>query len=866
VMDFYTDQQNQMAKKVIRNTIFAAFDIQDEALVNRIHNDAMTEADKTLLGETYAHIVAAKELRKIKGPYFPLMRHGDWVMRATLKVTPPSNPDVRPIEPNVFDFKNRKEAIAWAEKQDTHTSIEVVHVDPATGELFFTDPDTEQQVKVTAKDVEGEKRFRVTVQNKHVEFFETQAEAEQAAALFENDANYENVNAQAKAFERRDFTVDMSSMQMRSLMLSLEKRAGFSKLTPRQQTELRQTLKEMSVRFLGSNRIQSRRLPRGYVEGASNDLVRNMYTYAKGTAGYLARLDHQPDIDAALKELVQTYGDYDKDTSIGRSTITNEVQRRIEKATAFEDISMFNGWAQRVLTASFTSHLLSPAYSIINGLQPAMLTLPQLSARYGVARASHMMIKAYNDIGAMNVARGGMAATFHAVRRPNDAPSSYISDIKSRLKEQRERDLIDYLVIVGSIDPDAGLEVSRLAEASKGVQGQVDKGLHWLQGVARAMPRSVETINRSVSALAAYRMEYERTGDHDAAVLYAQETTNMTQGLYSHTNAPTIFNHPLGRLTLQFKKYGQLIYGMIGHNIGKAIRNVEPGDRAEALRTLAFIGATHVALAGALGLPTEPIKWLVMGANMAGVTDLTWSDVENAQRRMASNWLGTGLGEIATRGLPRVFGLDLSSRVGLNDVFTFGEPKTEKPEDVWAYLGQLVGGAPGSVIMDTLEGSRDIWAGNFVEGLEKAIPAKIITDGIKAYRVTMEGKKSAAGYQTFEPYNAVEAGLQVVGLRTAREAEASEQRRQFYSQSTRETATRNDWMHRWVDATPNERARLWGQIEKWNKGRAKDQRLSRSELESYKKRRRTENVVSGIRMTKRDKSIYQGTLDTYNLR
>src|SRR5262249_26039193 len=159
-------------------------------------------------------------------------------------------------------------------------------------------------------------------------------------------------------------------------------------------------------------------------------------------------------------------------------------------------------------------------------------------------------------------------------------------------------------------------------------------------GVARQMPQAIEMMNRAVTALATYRLEVARGLSHEDAMVKAQENVNNTQGLYSATNAAPIFNHPVAKLTLQFKKYGQMMYHLLGSNIGKAMYGATREQKAEAIKTLIGIAATHTAVAGALGLPTEPIKAMLMAANITGLTSTTWSDVENKVREYAAQHLG----------------------------------------------------------------------------------------------------------------------------------------------------------------------------------------------------------------------------------
>ena len=50
-----------------------------------------------------------------------------------------------------------------------------------------------------------------------------------------------------------------------------------------------------------------------------------------------------------------------------------------------------------------------------------------------------------------------------------------------------------------------------------------DQWLSFFEGISRQLRLAVESVNRAVSALAAYRLEMKRSGDHEASVRYAQE-------------------------------------------------------------------------------------------------------------------------------------------------------------------------------------------------------------------------------------------------------------------------------------------------------------------------------------------------------
>jgi hypothetical protein len=858
-MKFFTDQQNAMSLGIIKNRILKVMGINDDALARRIHEGRTVDTDADLVGgeDVLETIKEAKELAKIEGPYFPLMRRGDHVVRATYTVEAPAG--ATKIADNEFEFsgpKAREKALEFAKKQDTRPTVVSRWVDKNTGEKHFADG-----TKVTKQDQDAEQRFRVRVQDSHVEFFDSAAEA-QVAALELAKSGMHVKGVEERRFEPGDRQADMLSTQMRHMVEGLKKRDGYKDLDAKQKNELIQTLNEASIRFLGSTRIQSRRLPRRYVEGASNDLTRNTLEYAQSSSGYLAKLEHQPDLEEAMKVMRDAVTqDEHKNKSLGRSAIANEVERRVAASSSFEEGGKWSAIGRRLMTVSFLDKLFSPAFNIINSMQPAMVTMPTLAARYGVGKSFDAVSRAYRDISGLGIVKKGLVDTVKKAKDGQAKTSDLFADIKKNLSA-KEREMIDYLAERGVVDPDAGMEIAGLIKQRSGILGRVDTGLSYMEGVARQMPQAIEMINRSVTAIATYRLEVGRGASHEKAMRAAQESVNNTQGLYSTTNAAPIFNHPVAKLSLQFKKYGQMMYHLLGSNIGKALRNAEPGDRADAIKTLTGIVATHVAMAGALGLPTEPFKYLLMGAQAAGLTTTGWGDVENKVREQAANYFGKTGGEILTRGLPRAIGIDLSTRVGLDSMSSFGEPKSNKDSDVKSWMFDTLAGAPAALVGDWVRGMNALTSGDFVKAGELMVPMKFASDSIKAYRLATEGKKGATGKETMAPYSPIEAAVRAVGFTPAREAEQSAKNSAFYSASKKEGEERTQLMGKWVSAKPSDKLSAWKSIQSWNKGKPRDAQITMSDLSRAAARRQKEGDKT--RTTKRDQYIMNRADSTYN--
>lgn len=818
--DTLTETQNKIAYGLTEKVLQAAGH-SDPELARRFFERKATPEDRALVGEIVAdHIERAGELAKIEGPYFNLARRGDWVVQGTYEVTSPSNG--KKIGDNVVEFMTRDEAIAYAESQDLRPTINRVIIDEKTGKTYFTDDDG-TQVKATKADPGAAERYRVTVQNKHVEFFHSKKEA-RAAAVELRKAGVKIKDVEPKRFERDAANSDMLSDQMRSLAATLERQQAYSSLTDAQKSELKKTLNEASLRFLASTRIQSHRLPRRYVQGASRDLTLNTYDYVDSASGYLAKLDTQLELETAMRQMEKAVGalsDRGVGLGSGARAISNEISDRVLNVDYDLDNGVIAGISNRVMMMNFINHLASPFYSVLQTMQVGMLTWPKLMADYGEARASLHLAKAYYDIGALRTGVKGIADTAKAVAAVSTPGRSYVDDIKARLKNANEKKMIDDLISLGVIDADAGFEVNRLSRKDSRAIRAVDATLGYFSGIARQAPQAIEAINRSVTALAAYRMEFAKSKDYAKALRAAQETVELTQFNLSASNAAPVFRNPVGRLLLQFKKYGQNVYFLLGRELGRSIRPMNKGDRAKAVKALVYLGLTHQAMAGMMGLPWEPVKLLVMGLSAAGLSDDEWEDWED--------WAQENFSESFLYGLPRLVDMNLSPRVGMSDLMLYGEPgDLSDRESVKSWMFDLLVGPSAGSAQDILSGVNAIGSGKFLEGIEKLVPVKVIGDGIRAVRELDEGK-----------FDVSDAILRTIGVQSARQANIQEKRGDSIDKSQEIKRKKNAIIKDWIAAdTRAEKVKIIARMREYNRDAGKRDQLSLRYLDNIKRRDR----------------------------
>lgn len=794
--DQLTATQNEMTKGVISN-IFKMVGINDPAMVKRFHEGNETTADLARLGpELAAHLEKANGLRLIEGPYFNLGRRGNFVVRGKYTIKAP--PGAKLIGENVVEFKNRKEAEKWVGAQDLNTRLASTYIDKNTGSEFGTDKDG-TQVRISKKDTDAIQVFRAIVQNEHVEFHETRSEAERAHKQLKADGLIMR-EVEDRKYERKNNSAELVSSQYRALMETLDARSATSGLTDGQKAEVRKVLGEFSMRMLAGTRVQSHRIPRRNIEGASTDLVRNTFDYVDQASGYLARLDTQPTIDAAMdafEKKVEELSAKDKGGE-GARALLNEFSRRVYDATPWEDDGAFTGIVHRATSVAFLYNLASPGYSFINSMQVGMYTLPILSGDFNPVSATYQLNKAYRDIGGLRVAGSGLADTARAAVGKTVTGDHLVDDIMGRLKGKNadnERAMIQHLADYGFIDADGGLEVARVLKTDAStLSGKFDTAMQYADNLARAMPQSIEAINRSVTALAAYRMSFAKFGEHARAVQYAMDVVNDTQAVMSNSNAAPVFNHPIGRISLQFKKFGQMTYYLLGKNIGRSLRPMEKGERRKGLTSLAYLTASHVAMAGVLGLPFEALKLGLALFSGLGVVDISYEEwqeevLQFLQEITGDDDTGEMLAFGVTRGLPGGWAFDLNARLGLDSLLTFGEPDGNTSDDFKVYILDTVAGPVGRYAGNVAGAMADMVSGDFSKVASDVIPFKMLADTARAYNGTESGSMTNQ-----------EAVLRVFGLSGAHQANANRERGIEFAQRNREAAQRSKLITDYLNA------------------------------------------------------------------
>lgn len=818
--NWFRDTQNKLTRENVSKLLDAVktgLTPQQRAdLTTKITRGRLDDADKALIDDPvlFKAMQHASELRVIDGIYFPLMRHGEYIVITKDKVENLHGGKL--VEENVIEWRapNEKAAKQMYQKfADDPKSPDVTSV----GMVRYEIPSGKVLSAADAKGVPHEIGFRARLNTKGVNFFESQREARRfiREARESDQFDFVSPNFLRKSDPKRQD--ELTSPQVRAILDTIGRRDDIS---DGQKNLLSGVMKEAAIRQMSGNRIQQRSLPRRNIKGASENTARNVVMYGQAAGNYLGRIKHMDAIREAIDDMEEQNKTGNAKNRQAREQVIDEVTKRAY-SNAQDELELPR-WVQDAYVLSYLYRLFSPAYSIINGMQPWMVTAPVLGGEYGNLRATAALGNAYRTVGALGLTGSGLANTGRAakgVRQITLDTTDLIKSMRDNITKnaaspaeaQRLLEVIDEAVSRGKIEPNAGQEIA--AAAGTGAGG-FRKGLASIDRVARQLPQAVEAVNRSVTLVAAYRLHFAASGDHKQSLERAFDMMMSTQGDYSVQNNPRFFKHPLLKPALQFKKYalmmGNLLVDLFRRGLGK---NPSREDRKAALKTLGNIGAMQIVMAGTLGLPAiEIIKVGAMVAASVGLGD-GWEDLEREWRDLLDQSFGKDWGEALATGLVgKAIGIDLSKRLSLADLAIYGEPKEYNEEGAYAYAARTALGAPGSMVADWFKGlkhARDAAFndGSWLKAAETMIPVKLAADISKA----------VGGYNKRD-MDLGDAVKQVAGFRSRRLAEEG------YQTGVRVAAVRDltekakDLSRRYVNAeTKAELMKLRAQIAAHNK-------------------------------------------------
>jgi len=468
---------------------------------------------------------------------------------------------------------------------------------------------------------------------------------------------------------------------------------------------------------------------------AEVDMVASFAQQGRADANFLASLQYADSVNDALNAMRKEAKTGDRTR---KSEVLNEMVRRYSDSLDVPN----NPWLNKLTRLSSIYFLASsPAYYLQNLTQPFMMSVPAMAGEYSYAKANAELFKAYSELG------------------PVMRSAKLLQQLDYSKVPQDVRAAINELVNRGRID--IGLE-TELGEFQ--VDGRSKMGAKWNQvdkGLRMAVQKG-EAVNRLSTAIAAYRLAMsKKDATAEDAVNYADRILIETHGDYSRYNAPRMFNHPVGKVALQFRKFQLIQISWYAKLIKEAYS--DPVQRGAALRSLAF-GLAHTGvLAGAMGVPGYAAAAWALGM-IFGDEDEPF-DLTDSIRKMIGD---EEVSNVVLRGLPVLGGSDWSGKIGAGNMLSimpFSNADLTTRSGFLEAVGTFFGGASGGMVVRGIDGLGLMANGDYMKGTELMLP-KGLGDIIKAYRLGTDGATRRNGDVILpaSELNALELAWQAIGI------------------------------------------------------------------------------------------------------
>jgi hypothetical protein len=883
----YDEVQLAESKNIIRNALEATGKFPERADLNKrtdeLSDIVLTKENKEALQQEIGeaaldHVIKGKSLVG-NGPYAPLIRRGEWVVRGKYKVKEPTNA-IQKIGPNIFEFATKEEAVNFARSTGLHATYDTVHYDPLTGEKT-----TKEGGISTAGG--PEQRWVATLQHEHMEMHESLKKAQQQYEDLKKTGVFEEIHAPVAHREYHNLSGELTHGAVGSLIRQLEKTDAYKRADSTTKAEMRNSIVAAGNIARAGNRVQSRSLPRRNVPGFSKDFTRNLVEYSTASSYYRAKQVYRPQIDDMLMQLEHSVRNIADKNETNRSVELDEVIKRARAPNPEQYTGKFAEIARRIGIWSYIDRMMRISHLILHQTHLPMITAPIIAGRHGVARTYATIASTWRD--AFPAMKAGGIDFKNSLYDPLIQGTDYSTFIGGLFKGAKDHahlvDMIQKLNEDGTIHPQAGIEVHKYTPSQqlKGPLGTVDRTMSYLDTTFRHLTNATEAINRHVGAVAAYRLEFQKlrrqgltdSVAHERAVAYASDILKNTQGLYSSTNAAPLFKVPYLRPFLQFKQFPQMMYHLMARSLLNGFKKMPEGlsqgeqkefrmQRADALRGLTYLLTTHALATGVLGgLPTEPLKYAGAVTKALGVTSDDFTAVDRWLYDKAVANFGKEGAEWLMHGLARGLGGDVHHRMGMSSLTSWGLDKVTSAADFKGFLFDQAMGAPGSLAADTFTGIKQMADANNMNevttGALKAFPLQAMRDIQKAWT----GKGS--GKYEYSPY---ERGVRALGFTPVGEAEEAERKAETYKQVDQYNQERRTLMRKWADADSSDKGSAWSRIQKFNKDKPKDSQITMKQLTDAAKRRKKGedegDIVHGVRLNKQTRFIGERANAIYN--
>jgi hypothetical protein len=683
----------------------------------------------------------------------------------------------------------------------------------------------------------------------HVSFVNGEIEAQRLQAQLLDQGHFGNDTQSVDYFERENEAVRNQLYGGNNFLLSVTRlrsqidAQGDSATDPSSLAafnQMRKIVTDMYLESLAEASARKSEIRRRGVAGEV-DMLNSFTLQGRADANFISAIQYGERIQQSIRDMRKEAKQPGNRNA--KSELYNELMARYAKTLEFEPMPVTQKLT-RLTSIWFLA--TSPGYYLQNLTQPYMMSLPLMAARHDITKSSAELYRAYKDL--KNLFKDfKVDRQFDFSKVPEDV-----------------REAIEQLVVRSRIDIGLNTEMGQFEVEGKNFftdrWNKVDK-------VLRLAVQKVESVNRLSTAIAAYRLELQRTnGDKQAALDYADQILTDTHGDYTAWAAPRAFNTNIGKVALQFRKFQLIQLSLISKLINESLTGK---DRAVARKALAYILGNTAIMTGVVGMPGyAAIAW-ALGA-LFGDEDEPFN-LEQTLRE----YIGDGdVANMILRGAPTLGGVDLSGKIGMGNmlsVMPFTEIDKLDGQKTYEIIGTLLGGPTGGLAARAADGAAYIANGDLWKGLEMMTP-KGMGDLMKAIRVSGEGVTNRRGDVLLGPDDLGELDTfwRAIGLapikqtvRSAKQSAKYELEQKFESRSGR---IKNDYVKAFKTRDMQKLAesrRAWMELQEARRRNGyKIQPLSNLIKAPMEQRKRERQTIGGVQFDKSSREYVRRLSET----
>ena len=533
--------------------------------------------------------------------------------------------------------------------------------------------------------------------------------------------------------------------------------------------------------------FRNRFIHRKAIEGFSQDALRNFSSSSFHMAYQMSRFEYSPElfsqITAARSQIKERKPDVNRaDPKVIQennelSDYVKELERRMSTILNPEDVGSVVSLLSNVGFIYYLTSVASAATNILGGMVIGLPTLVSHQLRMNPNMSYTAATMA--SLGQMKNAAMQIMATGFSVDRGPRLRDNYVlfpSLDRSSSMSKMDRAAYNKFVADGVIDITAAYDQSGLASAPTAEYGGMR---HRAMQAVSALFHNAERFNREVVAMSAFRTGMEkRAGYKDQqkafteSIADAKNVTTQSMFDYSSVNKPRYMQSPAARILLQFKQFPQQMTFYLARNLQQSLAGATPAIKREArARFVGTMGMTGI-FAGSTGLWGFSSAAAVVNAVMNGLGDDDEEpfDFELEYMNWASETFGKNLGMFMTRGAGNAAGVDLHSRVSLDDMwFRDGRKNTDEATALQEFLVSMLGPTAGIAV--NAARAVDLYNQGHADRAIEAVSPGFIKQPLVAARYAREGVNTLKGDPLAQDIGPMDLLMQSLGFRPAEIAE-----------------------------------------------------------------------------------------------